>query len=322
MRVLVAGAAGVIGRPLVRLLSAAGHEVVALTRSETKLEQLRQAGAAPVSCDALDPAALASAVAAARPDVVVNQLTALPPRISPRRLRRDLAATNQLRIQGCHNLMAAVAAADVAHVVAQSIAFAYAPDGGPGFPDRGSLRRESAPLYHDAPGGFAAAVAAVAELERATLGCPGISGAVLRYGFFYGPGTSYAANGSIAADVRRRRFPIIYPGSGIFSFVHVQDAARATLAAIEHRAEGVFNIVDEDPAAVADWLPAYASMLGAPHPRQVPRWLGRLAAGPYAIYLMTQLPGASSDHAQAVLGWRPLQPSWRGGLREDLARAD
>jgi nucleoside-diphosphate-sugar epimerase len=319
VRVLVAGAAGVIGMPLVRLLSAAGHEVVALTRSQTKLEQLRLTGAVPVSCDALDAAALASAVAAARPEVVVNQLTALPPRISPRRIGRDLAATNQLRTQGCHNLLAAAAATDVAHVVAQSVAFAYAPDSGPGLPNRDGLRQESAPLYCDAPGGFAAAVTAVAELERATLGCPGIGGAVLRYGFFYGPGTSYAADGSIAADVRRRRFPVIHPGSGTFSFIHVHDAALATLAVIEQRALGLFNIVDEEPAAVADWLPAYATMLGAPHPRQVPEWLGRLA-GPYAMYVMTQMPGASNDHAEAVLGWRPLQPSWRGGFREDLAR--
>ena len=313
MRVLIAGAAGVIGRPLTRRLTAAGHDVAALTRSAPKREQLREAGAEPVICDALDAAALASAVEAARPDVVVNQLTALPPRISPRRIGRDLAATNRLRSDGTRNLMAAAAAAGVAHVVAQSVAFAYAPGSG--------LRHESDPLYHAAPGAFDQAVRAICDLERATLGTVGVRGAVLRYGYFYGPGTSYAADGSITADVRRRRFPIIGDGSGVFSFIHVDDAASATLAAIEQHAEGAYNVVDDEPAPVADWLPAYARILGAPAPRRVPVWAGRALGGSYAVYLMTQLPGASNDHARAGLGWRPLQPSWRGGWREDLATA-
>jgi nucleoside-diphosphate-sugar epimerase len=316
--VLVAGAAGAIGGPLVGLLAAAGHEVTALTRSGAMQEQLRGAGAAPVTCDALDAAALAKAVGAARPEVVVNQLTALPRRLSPRRVGRDLAATNRLRREGTRNLMAAAAAAGATHVVAQSVAFAYAPGGlgeGPG--ER--LRREADPLYRAAPGGFAQAVAAVAELERETLGHAGIGGAVLRYGFFYGPGTSYAADGWIAADVCRRRFPVLGDGAGVFCFIHVEDAARATLAAVEQRAGGVYNIVDEEPAAAADWVPAYAAILGAPAPWRLPLWLGRVAGGPYAVYLMTQMPGASNEHAKAALGWRPLRPSWRGGFREDLA---
>lgn len=315
---LVAGAAGVIGRPLVRLLAAAGHEVTALTRSGARQEQLRGAGAEPVTCGALDAAALVKAVGSARPEVVVNQLTALPRRISPRRAGRDLAATNRLRSEGTRNLMAAAAAAGVTHVVAQSVAFAYAPDGGPQRPD-GRLRHESDSLYRAAPGAFAQAVAAIAELERETLGNAGIRGAVLRYGFFYGPGTSYAADGSIAADVRRRRFPVLGDGAGVFCFVHVEDAAQATLAAIEQRAEGVYNIVDDEPATAADWVPAYAEILGAPAPRRLPLRLGRVLGGPYAVYLMTQMPGASNEHAKTALGWRPGRPSWRGGFREDLA---
>ena len=318
MRVLIAGAAGVIGKPLAGLLAAAGHQVTALTRSGAKLEQLRSAGAEPVTCDALDAAALAKAVGLARPDVVVNQLTALPRRISPRRAGRDLAATNRLRREGTRNLMAAAAAAGVRHVVAQSVAFAYAPGGGPQAP-AGGLRSEADPLYYAAPGAFARAVAAIAELERETLGSAGIRGAVLRYGFFYGPGTSYAADGSIAADVRARRFPVLGDGSGVFCFVHVEDAAQATLAAVEQRAEGVCNIVDDEPAAAAHWVPAYAAILGAPAPRRLPLWLGRLLGGPYAVYLMTQMPGASNEHAKTALGWRPMRPSWRGGFREDLA---
>ena len=315
---LVAGAAGVIGRPLAGLLAAAGHEVTALTRSGARLEQLRAAGTEPVSCDALDAAALEKAVGLARPEVVVNQLTALPRRISPRRAGRDLAATNRLRREGTRNLLAAAAAAGVRHVVAQSVAFAYTPGGGPPGPG-GRLRSEADPLYRTAPGAFADAVAAIAELERETLGHAGIRGAVLRYGFFYGPGTSYAAGGSIAADVRARRFPVVGDGAGVFCFVHVEDAAQATLAAVDQQAEGVFNIVDEEPAAAADWVPAYAAILGAPPPRQLPVWLGRLLGGPYAVYLMTQMPGASNEHARTGLGWRPARPSWRGGFREDLA---
>lgn len=314
---LVAGAAGVIGRPLVSLLTAAGHDVAALTRSGAKLEQLRGAGAKPVMCDALDAVALEKAVGSAQPEVVVNQLTALPPRINPRRIGADLAATNRLRSEGTRN-MAAAQAARVAHVIAQSVAFAYAPDGVSGRASNGGLRRERDPLHQAAPGPFARAIAAVAELERETLGGAGIRGAVLRYGFFYGPGTSYAAGGSIAADVRRRRFSI-GSGSGVFCFIHVEDAARATMAVIEQRAEGVYNIVDDEPAPAADWLPAYAAILGAPSPRRVPTWLGRVLGGPYAVYLMTQMPGASNGHAKAVLGWRPVRPSWRGGFREDLA---
>jgi nucleoside-diphosphate-sugar epimerase len=316
--VLVAGATGVIGRPLVGLLAAAGHEVAALTRSEGRQEQLRGAGAEPVTCDALDAVALEKAVGSVRPEVVVNQLTALPRRISPRRAGRDLAATSRLRSEGTRNLMAAAAAAGVAHVVAQSVAFAYAPGGGPGRSD-GRLRCEADPLYRAAPGAFAQAVAAIADLERETLGSAGIRGAVLRYGFFYGPGTSYAADGSIAADVRRRRFPVLGDGSGAFCFVHVEDAAQATLAAIEQRAEGVYNVVDDEPAAAADWVPAYAAILAAPVPRRLPLWLGRVLGGPYAVYLMTQMPGASNEHAKTALGWRPMRPSWRGGFREDLA---
>jgi nucleoside-diphosphate-sugar epimerase len=283
-------------------------------------EQLRRAGAAPVTCDARDAAALEKAVGAARPEVVVNQLTSLPRRISPRRADRDLAATNRLRREGTRNLMVAAAAAGVTHVLAQSVAFAYAPRSGP--QDAGGrLRREADPLYRATPGGFAQAVAAVAELERETLGHAGIPGTVLRYGFFYGPGTSYAADGWIAADVRRRRFPVLGDGAGVFCFIHVEDAAQATLAAVEQRAGSVYNIVDDEPAAAADWVPAYAAILGAPAPRRLPLWLGRVLGGPYAVYLMTQMPGASNEHAKTALGWRPLRPSWRGGFREDLAAA-
>jgi len=168
---------------------------------------------------------------------------------------------------------------------------------------------------YDAPGEIGESTRTIGSYEDRVLASAPLDGVVLRYGFFYGPGTSYAAGGSIAADVRRRRFPVLGDGAGVFCFIHVEDAAQATLAAIEQRAGGVYNIVDEEPAAAADWVPAYAAILGAPAPRRVPLWLGRVLGGPYAVYLMTQMPGASNEHAKTALGWRPLRPSWRGGFR-------
>jgi nucleoside-diphosphate-sugar epimerase len=313
MKIWIAGG-GVIGRRLASLLSSSGHEVTVATRTPARHALLHQAGAEPVACDALDGAALTNAVRHARPDVVVNQLTALPARINPRTIGRDLAATDRLRSQGARNLMHAARAADVRHVVAQSAAFAYAPS--PGTPD--TPRSEDDPLYLEAPGPFAGSVRAIRDLEQTTLGTPGVTGAVLRYGYLYGPDTHYAADGSIATDVRRRRFPVVGSGTGVFSFVHIADAARATLAAIDTGAEGTYNITDDEPAPVAEWLPFYARLLGAPRPRRIPTWLARIFAGPYGAYLMTAMPGASNTRAKASLGWKPAKPSWREGWRDEL----
>jgi nucleoside-diphosphate-sugar epimerase len=300
MRVFVAGASGVIGRPLVAQLVAAGHEVTGMTRSRP--QAVEEAGATAVLCDALDAAALRDAVAAAEPEVVVHQLTALPPRFDPRR-QHLYDATNRLRTEGTRNLLAS---APGRRVVCQSIAFAYRPHREPCVLD------EDAPLFTSAPPPFGAATRAVAEMERMALEADGL---VLRYGWFYGPGTYYGEGGSTAKDVRRRLFPVIGEGSGLFSFVHVDDAAAATVAAVERGAPGIYNVVDDEPAPMREWLPLYASAIGARSPLRVPLWLARLAAGKAVAAMSTTLPGASNARAKAELGWQPRWATWRDGFR-------
>jgi 2-alkyl-3-oxoalkanoate reductase len=303
MRVFVAGASGAIGRPLVAQLVAAGHEVTGTTRSRERAAEIEEAGATAAICDALDAPALRAAVARAAAEVVVHQLTALPPRFDPR--RSDVYdATNRLRVEATRTLLEAAAGA---RVVSQSIAFAYRPHAEPQVLD------EDAPLYTDAPAPFGAATRAVAEMERMVLEAGGL---VLRYGWFYGPGTYYGESGSTARDVARRRFPVVGPGSGLFSFVHVDDAAAATVAAVERGAPGIYNVVDDEPARMRDWLPVYAQAIGAPRPLRVPVWLARFVAGKAAARMSTTLPGASNARAKRELGWEPRWPSWRSGFRE------
>ena len=306
MRVLVAGASGVIGRPLTAQLLAAGHEVFGMTRSRQRAESLRAAGATPVVCDVLEPGSLRD-LEAMRPDAVIHQLTALPKQIDPRKIRTELAATNRLRSEGTKNLFDAAHAAGARRFVAQSIAFAYDPAGE-------GLNTEDNPLYREPHASFAETIAAIRQLEETTLGRSDLPGVVLRYGFFYGPGTVYAPDGSFAADVRRGRVPIIGSGGGVYSFIHVEDAAAAAVAAIENGEAGVYNIVDDDPAAVRDWIPVYAEALGGGRPRRVPRWLARLIAGPYAVYLFCEQRGASNEKAKRSLAWLPRYPTWRRRL--------
>ncbi len=307
MKVFVAGASGAIGTPLVRQLLAAGHQVTGMTRREERAERLREAGAAAVVCDAFDAEALREAVVAARPEAVVHLLTALPPKFSP---KADLGPTNRVRAEGSRNLLAAARAAGARRLVAESIAFAYAPRG-----ER--VKDEEAELFLDAPGPTGETMAAVADLEGQVTGAEGIEGVVLRYGFLYGPGTYYAADGSQAEDARRRRSPIVGAGTGIFSFVHVDDAAAATVAALE-RGAGIYNVVDDEPAAMSEWLPVYAEALGAKPPRRVPVWLARLVAGAGAAGQALELRGASNAKAKRELGWQPAHPSWRQGFAASL----
>ncbi|MEA2364401.1 MAG: hypothetical protein QOD71_3546 [Thermoleophilaceae bacterium] len=308
MRVFVAGASGALGRTLVPRLVAAGHAVTGTTRSEARAEAIRAAGATPALVDALDADAVRSAVEQAAPEVVVHELTALPERFDPR--RSDVyEATNRLRGEGTRNLLDAARGAGARRFVCQSIAFAYAPGARPEVMD------EDAPLNLGAPPPFGEGVRVMDEMERAVLGADGLEGLVLRYGWFYGPGTYYAEDGSTAQDVRRRRFPVIGSGAGIFSFIHVDDAAEATVAAVERGAPGVYNVVDDEPAAMRDWLPAYAEAIGARRPRRVPVWLARLVAGKMVSTINTQ-PGASNAKAKRELGWEPRWRSWREGFRE------
>jgi nucleoside-diphosphate-sugar epimerase len=314
MKIFLAGASGVLGAHLLPLLIEAGHQVTALTRSAATAEALRAQGAEPVVGDALDRAAMRRLVVAARPEAVVHQLTAIPPRIDPRRAARVLALTGRLRTEGTEHLMAAALAAGARRFIGQSIAFAYQPGGtGP--------HREEDPLYLDAPPSFAALNRAAHTLEQITTTTPGIEGVALRYGSFYGRGTIFDRGGSFHEDVLRRRVPLVGGGTGVFSFIHLKDAARATRLAIEGRGSGIYNVVDDEPAPVSAWLPFYASLIGAPPPWRVPRWLGRLGGGAYGVYLMCDQRGAENRAFRAAFAWSPDFPSYREGFRDLLAGA-
>ncbi len=309
MKVFVAGASGAIGRPLIRQLVAAGHMVTGTTRREERAVEIRTAGATAVVCDVFDAAALEAAVNEAAPEVVVNQLTSLPQDYNPRSL--DYAPTNRVREEGGGNLMRAALAAGARRYVTQSIAFLYAPEGD-------WVKGEEARPFDDAPMPFQVAVRAMLAHENEVLNTQGIEGLVLRYGQFYGPDTYYDHGGSIAKQVSKRMLPVIGPGTGIASFLHVEDAAGATIAAFDHGAPGIYNVADDEPAPMTEWLPAYAEALGAKPPRHVPTWLARLVGGKAAVQFGTQLRGASNAKAKRELGWQPRYASWRQGFREAL----
>lgn len=307
MRIFVAGATGVIGRPLVHRLIEKGHAVTAMTRDRGRAGGLAALGAEPALCDVYDADGVAEVARKAAPDVVVHQLTSLPHAIHPRRLEEQLAANDRIRVEGTGNLVRAAVQAGARRLVAQSIAFAYAPQGG-------SVKGEDAPLWLDAPWPWRRTVDAVDQLERQVTSAEGVEGVVLRYGYFYGPGTAYASDGSMATLVRQRQFPIAGRGSGVSSFIHIDDAVEATVAAIEGRSWGIYNIVDDAPSPLRDWLPVYAEALGAPPPRRVFPFLVRLAAGKYGLYSITEQRGAANAKAKAELGWSPSFGSWRTGF--------
>jgi nucleoside-diphosphate-sugar epimerase len=309
MRVFVAGASGAIGTPLVRQLLAGGHEVTGMTRREERAERLRAAGAEAVVCDAFDAEGLKQAVVAARPEAVVNMLTALPPKFSPK--AAALEPTNRVRIEGTRNLVAAAQAAGARRLVAESVAFFYRPEGD-------SVKSEEAPLDEGMPPPFGDAIRALQELEAQVLGAEGIEGLALRFGWFYGPGTYYAPGGSQAEETLKRRSPVVGDGGGIFSFVHVEDAAAAVLAAIERGAPGVYNICDDEPTPLREWMPVYAEALGAKPPRRVPPWLARLVVGKALVESALTMRGADNAKAKRELGWEPAHPSWRQGFVESL----
>ncbi|MCC6224035.1 MAG: NAD(P)-dependent oxidoreductase [Thermoleophilia bacterium] len=311
MHVFVAGATGAIGRPLVAALVRGGHRVTGMTRTPAKAPLLRELGAEPVVCDAFDAAALERAVATAAPDAIVHELTALPAAIDPRRFAEQLEENDRLRIEGTRNLVAAALAAGVRRVVAESISFAYAPGGG-------GLRVEDDPLGLAAPKPWGRTIRAVDELERTVLSAPGVDGTILRYGTLYGPRTFYGRDGSTAEIVRRRRLPLVGAGTGVTSFLHVEDAASATVLALERAAQGTYNVVDDDPAPAAEWLPAYARALGAPPPRRLPPFLVRLLAGPTGLAMLAGGEGASNAKARRELGFEPRFASWRQGFEAAL----
>ena len=312
MRVFVAGASGAIGRPLVAKLVAAGHEVTGMTRSEERAEQVRAAGARSVVGDVFDLDALHAAMREAAPEAVVHELTSLPDRLDFRK-EGVYEPTNRVRTEGTRNLLDAAGAAGARRFVSQSIAFAYRPDGA-------RVKSEDDLLMESAPGGFGRGMEALREMEGMVLGAEGLDALVLRYGFFYGPGTYYADDGSTTADVRRRRMPVVVKGTGLFSFIHVDDAADATVAAVERGAPGVYNVTDDEPAPMSEWLPALAEAAGARRPLRVPIWLARFVGGREVPLFALELRGASNEKAKRELGWRPAHPSWRTGFAESLRR--
>ena len=307
MRVFVAGATGAIGKQLVPRLVAAGHEVLGMTHSGSKRAMLSELGAVPVVADALDPDQVADAVGRAKPDVIVHQLTAIGS-LDPRHFDRDFAQTNRLRTEGTDYLLSAGQAVGVRRFVAQSYgAWPYARTGGP-------VKTEEDPLDPSPAREMRETLAAIRHLEEAVLGARWTEGIVLRYGAFYGPGTSMAPGAEQFEVVRKRKFPLVGDGGGVWSFIHIADAADATVAAVEHGSAGVYNVVDDDPAPVVEWLPALAATLGAKKPRRVPRFVGRLFAGEAGVVMMTEARGASNAKAKRELAWRPAHPSWRQGF--------
>jgi len=314
MRVFVAGATGALGRQLVPQLVASGHEVVGMTRDEAKGEIVRGMGARPAIADALDPEAVGRAVSEADPETIVNQLTALSGPFDPRHLDRVFALTNRLRTEGTDHLLSAGRAVGVRRFVAQSFAgWPFARVGGP-------VKTEEDPLDPDPPRAVRSTIAAIRYLEETVAGATWTEGVVLRYGGFYGPGTGFAIDppGDQVEMIRARKFPIVGGGSAVWSFIHIEDAATATVAAVEHGRPGIYNIVDDDPAPVSEWLPVAAEAVGAKRPRRLPRWLGRIAAGETATVMMTELRGASNAKAKRELGWRPRYESWRQGFAGGL----
>ena len=304
MRVFVAGGSGALGRRLLPQLAARGHQVTATTTSAAKLDLLAQLGARGVVMDGLDAASVGEAVAAAGPDVIVNQMTGLSAahagKLNPRRADRFFAATNRLRTEGVDHLLAAAEAVGVPHVVTQSHAsFNGLRQGGP-------VKTEDDPLQ------VVEGTKALSHLEDAVVAA---GGAVLRYGAFYGPGGS----DDQVALVRKRLFPLVGGGTGYFSWVHLDDAASATVLAVEQRATGVFNIVDDEPAPVSEWLPHLARCVGAKPPRRLPAWLARILAGEMMVGMMIDGRGFSNAKAKRELGWQLRYPSWRRGFEEGLS---
>jgi nucleoside-diphosphate-sugar epimerase len=319
MKIFVAGASGVLGRALVPQLVGRGHEVIGMTRSASKQDLVRSLGARPVVADGLDADAVAQAVASAEPEVIVHQLTALSGKLSARDMRHPERSsmammTNRLRTEATDHLLAAGRGAGARRFLAQSFtAFRWARTGGP-------VLTEADPVDDNPPAALRAPLAGILHVERTVPTIEWGEGLVLRYGGFYGPGTaiSRAPDAPMAAPIRKRWFPIIGDGRGVWSHVHIDDAAAATVAAVDRGEPGIYNIVDDEPAPVREWLPVLASALNAKPPRRIPRWLGRLAAGEAATLMMTESRGASNAKAKRELGWQPRYASWRQGFAQGL----
>lgn len=301
----IAGGTGAIGRPLVTALAVAGHEVVVYSRDAGNVAALGVPGVVPAVGDAFDTEALIGAVQSCKPEVVINELTSLPRTANPLSLKRGLDLTSRLRREASKTLVTAARAAGARRIVAQSISFAYRP--GPG------VRTETDPLWTDAKGQIGILTGSVATLESNTLAAAQLEGVVLRYGSFYGPGTYFAPNGLYATMLKRRVLPLPGKGGGIFAFVHVDDAAAATLAALEGPT-GIFNVADDLPAPASEALAFTAGLIGAKPPHHVPESLVRMGAGGFLTYLLCEQPAVSNARARSELGWSPRYPDWHEGM--------
>jgi 2-alkyl-3-oxoalkanoate reductase len=314
MKVFVAGATGALGNQLIPQLQAAGHDVIGMTRTPAKTDLLKAMGTRPVVADALDPDSVARAVAETEPEVIVHQLTALKGEMDMKNPDKFFAETNRLRTEGTDHLLAAGRAVGIRRFIAQSYtSWPYARTGGP-------IKTEEDPLDPDPPAKLRPALDAIRYVEDAVTSIDWAEGLALRYGAFYGPGTGLSADpdAEMIKPIRKRQFPVIDGGGGIWSHLHIEDAASATVAAVDHGAPGIYNICDDEPAAVRDWLPFLAEQVGAKKPMKVPRFVGRLLAGEAAVTLMTEIRGASNAKAKRDLGWQPRWSSWRIGFAKGL----
>jgi 2-alkyl-3-oxoalkanoate reductase len=312
MKIFVAGASGAVGGRLVPLLVAGGYEVTAMTRSKDKVEALRSFGADPVVADGLDRTAVMQAVMRAEPEVVIHQMTGLTGVKSFKRFDVEFVSTNRLRKEGVDYLLEAARSAGARRVIAQSFGnWNYERTG-----DRPKTEDDS--LDPNPPANQRKSLDAIRYLESAVVRADQLEGFALRFGNFYGPGTGFALDGDLVRLVRKRQLPIVGDGTGVWSFIHVDDVATATIAAIDHGQPGIYNIVDDDPATVSAWLPELAEAVGAKPPWHVPVWLGRLVIGEVGVSMMTKIKGASNAKAKRELEWTPRYPSWRDGFRHGL----
>ena len=312
MRVFVAGGGGAIGRRLIPLLRADGHDVTVSTRSNEKLPAIREQGANAVTMDGLDRESVLKAVVASRPEVIIHQMTAIDPSFNLKKFDDEFAVTNRLRTEGTRHLLAAAAEAGTRLFVAQSYS------GWPIERQGGRVKTEVDPFDPNPPRSMARSLAAIRELEGMISANRTIDGIALRYGGFYGPGTSLSKDGASTQMVRQRKFPVVGSGAGVWSFIHIDDAARATCAAIRRPVPGVYNIVDDEPAEVREWLPYLAEAIGAPRPFRLPAWLARPLIGEAGISMMEQIRGSSNAKAKQTFDWAPVWSTWREGFRRGL----
>ena len=316
MKVFVAGATGALGGRLVPILVASGHDVVGMTRSPVKAKGLRDIGAEPVVADGLDRKAVIDAVKRAEPEVVIHQMTALGSLENFKHFDQEFAVTNRLRTTGLDYLLEAARIVGARRLIAQSYG------GWPHERTGGPVKTEEDPYDPTPPKEMTRSLEAIRYLESAVTGDDHVEGVALRYGGFYGPGTLDGAGGSMVEMVRKRKLPIIGNGEGIWSFVHTDDAATATMLAMDRGAPGIYNVADDEPAPAKEWLPEMAAAVGAKPPRHVPTWVGRLAAGEVGVSMFTKIRGISNEKAKRELGWRLIYPSWRQGFRAWLGQRD